>query len=735
MSVVERREGGRPSWSDLCVAVERGAVASAFYNALNRSMRSIVLFLAVLLSCPMFAQAQVTIRAGVNDLTLTYEYLGIGIESRCGSDWLLLERGFWKCVHRGAGGKLLVGSFGRMPSGYGLDQLIRGPIVGDRRLVFAKAGGPWTGGAPVHALDPVTMEFELIGALPEGGVIFGKTIHADYDGDGLPELVLPAQSGTPTLIVALPGGAGVPLSALANSPVAPSFVGQYDGDSQSEIGVVDFLTGFRLYDANSGLPEPFQLQGAVTTTFPVFSGDWDSDGVDEIAIKSTVTPGLALIDPNLSSVPQYVQFPGANPLMSSALGMVAWQSPGSRDLVVLGATLGVVDPVSSSLIAQFDFPRSPVNIETPAVTLDWDNDGDDDLLWRDFGLNELWLLRNPQGVEVVQRAASAKVVIGLTGAEPPQLAVAEQFHGADAEMLVHVRRRDPATLMLTDEADAIASMSAWNDRFEVADVHPQPGDEIILNSGRFLTVYSSSGSLLWQREIEDAAQNSFRGLVVADFTCSADSCRWLLTADNQGLRRFDGLDGSELWAGPFTGPKAVAALALTDLNGNGTLDMLYATGSAVGPATLVAVDADTHLQLWANPTSTRAVLAQRTNDPSQRLAVLYERGLLVYHDVTDGSEQRRAALIHPSMGFCDRCELRYLKQGETVGTWFITQMGPTGLLQIDRSLRMPASTASDEDANSVRTLSPGSVFIGTQDAAYTIEVSADGIFVDEFEGW
>jgi len=401
--------------------------------------------------------------AAANDPTLVFRYIGNGIESRCGNDLFVIDLGYWKCLRRNGDAPLQVTEFGQATAGLGAPFVIRGPIPGDRRILFAESLFEPT----IRALDPVTAEVVVIGSVGDGLSLSDPPLLADHDGDGIPGVVL---RGVGTArILSLPPAAGAPLQVVRNLDFEPRFSGQFDNDPHTEVALVE-QSGVRFFDTQTLLEESWSLQGPNHAQRPSLITDWDQDGVDEIAIM--FEGGLRLVDPNAAGAP--ILFTHAALNANPSGGRIDWQSTGSRDLAIWSTNgLAVLNPRTGVLLADFFPSESPSNGRSVSLALDWEGDGDGDLMWTTESSSRLFLLRQGSGLAVHQRRAIAKHVLGYRQlADSPTLLTAERFDGFGAARL-DLRSRDPETLVI--DAAIAFDPSVSSGRCSAADVNASSG--------------------------------------------------------------------------------------------------------------------------------------------------------------------------------------------------------------------------------------------------------------------
>ena len=703
------------------------------------------LCLCFVLLVPALAQSQspLSLQEQIRDTALDWDYLGVGIESRCGSDWFAVRLPRWECLKRTPSGVIEVASFGSLPATPTNFVVLRGPVPGDRKLLVAESGGPFPGGNHVKSFDPVTLDMQELGQLPELGFIDFQPLMADANGDGFPELLLRGWGQTPNRLVTLPGGPIAAFQVLRDVSVNAQFVGQFDNDPQEELGLVEFDGALKIYDASTGALEPYSPVGS----FSIFGSrsvvvvDWDADGVDEVAIQSA-SGAVALVDPNDAAPPRLVSMPGA--ALGFPLTAINWQVSSSADLAVwsfLGMV--IVDPRTAGVIA--DFPHTEVQNTLPgeAVAADWDGDGDIDLAYIVTDpAKSLHLVRNGSGTSTLQYAALAKQVVGsLTAGGQAQLVSVEHFSGP-LNANVRMRRRDGQSLALLGDVP-VASASIGVNTYAVADLDPAAGTEFLETSSSEIRLYDMAGALLWSSPISNPMARQFRAAIPADDSCVGTACARVLVLDesqsNQTDGRLvllDGASGSELWSQSLAGVSLPSILAHTDLNGDGTPELIYSNLQPSGSYDLLALDGVTHDLLWAHSTNTRIHKVARTRDSALRLAILNEYGTMDYRSPLDGTLLRQATLPTPGGASCGHgCDFAYLSDGDTVGRWVVIGFGDVPLRVLTRDIRGPIWERNGVSPVGLATIDPGRVYIASENAILMLEGAADGVFVEEFEGW
>lgn len=700
--------------------------------------RGLLFCAAMALLQPVAAQNPLTEIAGASDLALNFQYVGSGIESRCGPNLFVLEHGFWKCAERSGNGTLQIVEFGKLPIG-NLPFVVRAPIDGDRRLYMA-AGSPYPNGYEMHAFDPVTLASTLLGHLPPGAQVGTRPLHADIEGDGIEELIVfgPPPFGD-RAIAMLPGGSPQAFPVVSTLPFYPSLSGQFDNDAHSEFVAFEQGSTLRLYDGQSLQPEAYQPAGAYGGSRPFRKGDWDGDGKDEMALGDCCSVESLLLDPSASPTPQPISFPDAG--QTQPLGLVNWQGPNSRDLVLWTSTrVGVFNPRTATEITSWSALPTPMFAEPGnPFSRDWEADGDEDFLYTE-GVNGdigLWMLRNPQGLQLVQRGAGNKLPVGVGNAADRKVIVVESFQRLAGTEL-RIRTRDIDTLTIESEFTLDVG-TQWFDRFDAVDLHPQPGVEILRSQGT-LRLYTTTGTLLWEQR-PSPPTDIYRHVVAPDFTCTNDNCRWLLVSvsdvfgNNSRLQIIDTANGSAIWTGPPASIE-IRPQALTDLDDDGVPEILYSDyGVPSNSMQLTALNGMSHAVRWVHDTPGAPLAVRRTDDGARRLAVLQSDGTLSYVDMENGATLRSIQTYPPGDGSCNGCDLRYLQQSETVGVWVIGATAFSSVYTLGRDLRFPI-TRIGYGVTTIRTLAPSTVIVGTtQEAVYTLRAAEDGIFADEFEVW
>lgn len=699
-------------------------------------LRSLLSALSLVIATLATAQSPLTEVASVNELDFGFNYVGVGIESRCGADWFVVESGHWKCVRRQIDGNLGVIEFGRLP--LSSIQVIRPPVSGDRRILFHVAPAA-SGGAMVSALDPVTLELSEIGPLPASGSPGDPVLLLDADGDGIQELLLRGYNGATDRIVTLPPTPGLPFAQVRDLPFQAEQAGQFDGDIHAELLV---LGGDRLklYDAVTLQQEPYQPQGGFYVPRPAVIADWDHDGVDEMAVTAS-TGSTALVDPNGSVTPILVSLPW--PAIADAISLVDWQAPGSRDLALwnTGGVL-IVNPRTGAHLAQFALPEGQSGHPRNALQIDWDNDGDADLAWVHQGI-ALWVLRNGGGLTVQQRAANEKRPMGYASPGGPTTLTTVETFGFYSVVDRRLRQRDPLTLeVLSDVSLPAGGRSA---DCTIADLHSSPGMEWFCGGTTVMTLYAADGRLLWSRSHPESSWRRWSSGAIADATCVGVACRRIILRDTPQstpvpehvLRLFDSESGNELWSSNRS-TTAREAIALTDLDGDGVPEIVHAESATFGTSRLVVLDGVSREQRWVLNGVYFPMALNRTTDSAGRLAMLEVDGNLSYLDPINGQRLRSAAMLPPGE-YCTYCRIQYLAQGDTAGLWLFTYLDGNyspALLTMPRDLRGPIwQSGYRPRPDSLRTLAPNLVHLTEGSSLYALSADQDEVFNDEFEGW
>lgn len=679
----------------------------------------------LLLACGLAARAQVPI-AESYDFAFSFQYIDHQGPNHCSPDWLVIENGRWFCVRKNAADQLQITQLGESILGSVPWILLRGPVPGDRRLLLAGIAGA-TGGNPVFAFDPLTLAQEVLGNLP-AEVQPSGAIAVDRDGDGRPELAMKSASAPARVrLVSLPGGAGPPFAVLAELDVFPILAAQIDADPQQELAYVDGLS-LRFQDASTLQGEAWRPAGTYSDVYPGFAWDADADGLDELAVRTCCPGPLGLLDP---ARPDWSAMVGVGGPERRPLAALAWSSRRSRSLVTWSFNgLGVVDPESGQAVASLGVHRT-LEYAAPLARLDLDADQDEDLLWLSPGT--LWVLRNPDGPWEVQFGSLEKRILGLWPQDGENaLATVEQFSGPEPSPL-RFRLRDALTLGLLHESDL--GRGSLNQEFQFGDLHPAPGPELVHSTGGTLTLKGYQGNTLWTRATWFPFVHQFRQPVAPDFTCRAEGCRRLLVmADQQGsgfdlILLLDGATGETLLSqDDFSQSQP---LALSDLNGDGLPELVYAPRTA--GSRLTARDGLTGELLWSVAMSEPPVVVKRSAGDPMRLAVLGSFGTLRYLDPANGETLRQ---LQPAPGHsCSNCSLDYLAHGPAAGTWVVGGLGAAGLVGVRRDLRGLAWTLPHLDG-SLSALAPDKLHVADARSVRLLRLPPDdGIFAVEFEAW
>lgn len=679
----------------------------------------------LLLACGLSARAQVPL-AESYDFALGFQYIDHQGPNHCSSDWLVIEYGRWFCVRKDAADRLEITQLGE-PILEGVPWLLlREPVPGDRRLLLAGIVGT-PGGNPVFAFDPLTLVQEPLGNLP-AEVQPSGAIAVDRDGDGRPELAMKSASAPARVrLVSLPGGAGPPFAVLAELDFSPILAAQIDADPQQELAYLDGLS-LRFRDASTLLEEAWRPAGTYSNAYPGLAWDADADGLEELAVPNCCPGPLGLLDP---ARPDWSAMVGVGGPLRRPLAALTWSSRRARSLVTWSFNgLGVIDPESGQTVASLGVHRELENV-TPLARLDLDADQDEDLLWLARG--SLWVLRNPDGPWEVQHGSQGKRILGLWRQDGESaLATIEQFSGPEPNPL-RFRLRDPLTLKLLHEADL--GRGSLSQEFQLGDLHPAMGPELIHSTGGTLTLRGYHGNYLWTRGTWFPFVHQFRQPVAPDSSCRGVGCRRLLVmADQPGsgfdaILLLDGATGETLWVqDDFSQSRP---LALSDLNGDGFPEPVYAPRN--GGSRLSARDGLTGELLWSVAMSEFPVAVKRSTGDPQRLAVLGSFGTLRYLDPASGETLRQLQLA-PGHS-CSNCSLDYLAQGPAAGTWVVGGLGTAGLVGVRRDLRGLAWTLPHLEG-SLSALAPDKLHVADARSVRLLGLPVDdGLFAAEFEAW
>ncbi len=700
-------------------------------------MRIMFLCSALCLGAAVNAQSPLAATTSFNDLAADIQYIALGNSQHiCAPNWFVIEQGRWKCIRRNAQDRLDVVSFGPLPAVLADMSLIRRPIADDRRLLFASAT---SSKQAVYAFDPVTLEAPSIGVLPPQSFFRASDDLVDFDGDDFDELMLLPSAGGPSRYISLPGAAAPEFQVVGEFPLIQGFAGQFDADSRDEIGIIDSSSRIQLYDAMTGLQEPISISGFHSTSYPLWTGDWDGDGIEELAAVGAFGGPLSLIDLN-AAIPR-IEF-GASGQSWRPVELIDWL-PGSRDLVLYSRDqFAVVDPATGIARASFTGNFATSAPQLP-IELDWDGDGDQDLFWHHREQpSALWLLRNPQKPTAVQYGAGPKLAIGYLGiGNATRLLTIESFD-ADGSAPMRLRTRNPQSLALLSDV-LFGSGDPTLSEFALADLHSQPGKELLYNSGYTLSLHSVDGALLWEREVSEPLRR-FASVQIPDFTCSGNACKQVLILDysiasgsnTARMRLLDSETGNETWSLPSLPMGQGGPLALTDLDGDGVPEVIYqGTG-------LTVLDGVTRTLRWQSSNIDNVRTVRRTEDSRRRLAALTVLGTLSYLDTATGAELRSLSLVglYGSENFFD-AEMRYLAHTDNAGLWIISHTGRSlqGAPQtwlVPRNLRGPGAQDSTCIARRFSVQPPTRIHIGEDtQTLHVVDIEQNALFEDEFETW
>ena len=666
--------------------------------------------------------------ASYDESSLNFQYMAPGVGTRCGSDLFVVEYAQWKCLRKGADGRVTVVEFGQM-NGVGTfyQFIVRGPVPGDRRILFATSRG----NPRIDALDPMTGSAETIGTV--SGWLFDDPILVDHDGDGIPGLVVAQLDGS-TGIVRLPPASGAPLEIVQDLGFSPRFAGQFDADPQAELAVsVDgSITAFR--DSATLQWEAYSITGSALALV-----DWDDDGVDEIVAGHLGT--VQLVDLNSGAPPVTLN----HGLISRKRehSVVHWQHPLSRDIAFWSMEgLVVIDPRRAQVLAEFaGEPGLPTNRRAKSLPIDWDNDGDGDLLWSGADDGRLVLLRQGGELSILQHAVGNVGPAGYVNVDG-NAAVATIARYNTTTLAPSRQARDPLSLKLRSESPVNVQLSS-GDSCHAADVHPNAGTETLCADFFSATAHllSADGTPLWTLDISDP-RHRFHRKTLPDHTCRGTGCSLVLLQEipflgfryNQTLRLIDGATGEERWRLQIPGFPEGPQL-LTDLNADGVMDVVYADTLSGFRTRINAIDSDTRTLHWQRSGRELATALARSRDLFRRLAVLDIDSTVTLLNPIDGHELASARMLPLDGPTCGGCSLHYLRANDTFGAWVLGNSRPPALSLIDRDLRSPIWR--DWNLASALLSTQGDRYLHVMESRtlHTFALHEDGIFADRFEGW
>lgn len=652
--------------------------------------------------------------ASHNESSLSFQYLAHGSETRCGEDLFAVEQGEWKCLRREGGGLRVVawGSLGTQ--GF---KLIRGPLPDDPRVVFAVG----TSDPDVYMLDPSTAATERIGQV--SGLFINDPILADHDGDGIPAWVVQQPSGA--TIVTLPPAPGPALQVVRQLDFMPASAGQFDADPQSELARGDGLFT-RFIDSSTMADEEFTVVGGVIAAL-----DWDKDGRDELVLDKTNLTYFVDLDAGTSQVldHQILQY-------SSQHHIVHWQAADSVDLAFWGiAGLVVVDPRKASVIEAYpSVPGIPSREEAVALPIDWDLDGDGDLLWSTDSEGRLYLLTQPSGLSIPQFSVVGQSLAGYIDANGSAAPAFSVLRNAPEVYRMELQVRDPLSLDLLT-AQILPTNPLADGDCELADLHPSPGSELLCVATLMVRMLAMDGTLLWSLPISDSRWR-FGNVTPADDTCHGADCSLLVLQElgfgRQDLRLVDARTGQQRWsltlAGLADGPQL-----LTDLDADGQLDLVYVDAPGSG-SRVNAIDIDTRTLRWRRTGFFYPDALAQSSGPARRLAVVEEDSNLSLLDPKEGTLLAKVRVLPPGQQ-CGSCEVAYLRANDTFGEWVIANTAPPALNVIDRNLRPPIWTDPKLSAARISTRGDSLLHVVDYQTIHAYSLDSDGIFADGVEGW
>ncbi len=681
-------------------------------------MRLLFMLAAVALT-PAAQSAPLVPLATATDLNLNFEYVARGVPGPCGAAWFALENFRWVCFDRGAEDIWEVTQTGRSANLFAGYQVLRGLLPGGNHLLIQQG--------QVYGLALGGPQAFVAGSFPALTFPVGVPQLVDAQGDGIPELILGSSNGSPGQLLSLPDF--LPFTIAGDLAWSPPFAmtGQFDADPAGEVArfgasAIEFL------DAGANSAEAYQVSGNYAQPSLAFQGDGDS--ALEIAARIDTTQSAALIDLGGTPIPISVADSGA------LLGFVPvnWSGDARVELAVLWQNrIVVVDPRSGASLASFannSLFNGPLR---SSHRLDWDGDGDEDVISR--GNSMLTLLENPQGPRVLQYGAGEKQPIAATTHQgSPAVASAEAMVNG-----VHLVLRNAQTLAVIQRRRT--DDDAFIDFLRGGDFSANAGIEAVYPTPSGLRARGvADGSILWTRAPTGAGR-LWAHPVVAAAPCAAAACRRVLATDNSEVgvgqtsfvRMLDGDTGNTLWSLSILPLSSQRAAALGDINGDGIPDAIVGHAVGLQSESLIAIDGASGNVLWQRLLPAAAVAIAISNGDRQRLAIL-DRESTVNILLTTTGDIVASRRIYPFSCDIGTCSLAYVGRPGFPGEWAV-RAPTTSQTFVREDLRHITATMSDEAFRETAQVGPGRALVGTSDSLKLVETPAEELFVDQFEDW
>lgn len=656
-----------------------------------------------------------------------FSYFGRDIESACGQDWYVLDVDAlrWSCARPAPDGFEVLDQGSVVgPSLYFVRASVRGPIPQDRKIRLAGKG---LFGCTDEAVDPVshTITLQISGNCFRSGPIF-----VDLDDDGFAELLPFRPTLTQVPYQAAPGGSLPAYLELGTIPTGSYLAGQFDADEQLEIG--SLVGGTLLFtDSRSFAAEAWTPPGFYSPTHMPYVGDWDLDGRDELGVSEADGATLALLDPDRPQATVRVSA-GAD---AQVLGTIQWSGGAeSRALVLVARSRGmVVDPHSGRIL--HDQPVQGLTGRAARMlgyAVDWDGDGDEDYVWNDRDGPSTWLLRNPEGFELLDGRWLVSRLLGYVGSASERAVVlAEGLYGASPlriTLLGAGELETRSTFLLERSGLFLGSLvlgrtKPGDDGWRLLDIAPGA-----------LRLHALDGSLQWS-SASDGESWSARSAALPSDDCSAD-CGKLAVADEGSvagtwrLRVLDARTGTTRSSRELSAT-ALEVKALLDLDHDGVLDLVVHRRTSTGAA-LESYRSDTlalahQLVLPTAPNVVDvkpggAALGLLLSDGSLMLADPANLGFLASRKIAPGSQCQRT------------CSLAYV-DGEPAQWLAMTPW--LGIASVRADLRGPVTISAlptSSENGWIQSDAPGEfhALFGSRAARYTLV--NDAPLIDGFEG-
>ena len=207
------------------VTERRRQLRGPFYS--GESMRVFALLCVVALPC--LAQSPPPRLVAMQPrLSLSPDYIGFDIQSRCGNDWIFLYNYEWACVGREGDRIKLIqsGWYAGSPPFALWQRLVRAPTATDHRVYMASTNN-LIGANTVASIDPISGERAELGFIPS--LPTDPVFYALLAGDPHAKLIGKSPGDSRAALISLPGGQPAPFQVLDKwngHPVAPGQIWQ-----------------------------------------------------------------------------------------------------------------------------------------------------------------------------------------------------------------------------------------------------------------------------------------------------------------------------------------------------------------------------------------------------------------------------------------------------------------------------------------------------------------------------